>query len=76
MDTTGTHRCRSIDPHGISFVFEIFSAASGPAHPYDQSGGGGELAPDQRNAFDELHVKFQGWCERLGILPVDLSSIK
>jgi 4-hydroxy-tetrahydrodipicolinate synthase len=35
-----------------------------------------KLTPDQRNAFDALHVKFQGWCDRLGIRPVDLSSIK
>jgi 4-hydroxy-tetrahydrodipicolinate synthase len=35
-----------------------------------------KLTPEQRNAFDALHVKFLGWCDRLGIRPVDLFSIK
>jgi 4-hydroxy-tetrahydrodipicolinate synthase len=35
-----------------------------------------KLTPDQRNAFDALHDRFLGWCERLHIQPVDMRQIK
>ena len=35
-----------------------------------------KLTPEQRSAFDALHGRFLGWCERLGIHPVDMGQIK
>ena len=35
-----------------------------------------KLTPEQRGAFDALHARFLGWCDRLGIHPVDMRQIK
>ena len=35
-----------------------------------------KLTPEQRNAFEALHTRFLGWCDRLGIHPVDMGQIK
>lgn len=34
-----------------------------------------ELTPAQKTALDELYTKFLGWCERLGITPVNMQDI-
>ncbi|HSB94323.1 MAG TPA: dihydrodipicolinate synthase family protein [Flavitalea sp.] len=34
-----------------------------------------ELTPDQKRTLDVIHNKFLGWCEKLGIAPVDVEEI-
>jgi len=34
-----------------------------------------KLTPDQRYAFEALHARFIGWCDRLGIHPLDMRQI-
>ena len=34
-----------------------------------------ELTPDQKKTLDTIHNKFLGWCERLGISPVNVEEI-
>jgi 4-hydroxy-tetrahydrodipicolinate synthase len=34
-----------------------------------------KLTPDQRNTLDDIHNRFEHWCERLGIQKVDVASI-
>ena len=34
-----------------------------------------KLTPDQRNTLDDIHNRFEHWCERLGIQRVDVPSI-
>jgi 4-hydroxy-tetrahydrodipicolinate synthase len=34
-----------------------------------------KLTPDQRNTLDDIHNRFEHWCERLGIQKVDVQSI-
>lgn len=34
-----------------------------------------KLTPDQRAVLDDIHNRFEHWCERLGIQKVDVQSI-
>jgi 4-hydroxy-tetrahydrodipicolinate synthase len=34
-----------------------------------------ELTPDQKKVLDDIYTSFLGWCEKLGIQPVQLSKV-